>query len=228
MINNFFTHRLYIISRFITGSIYRLLGPLNKRLQPGSKYSIKAGYHAAKHVEVFNDYENKDEWQRTVYESALELLIKMDGHTVIDVGCGSGFKLVKLFGNYHTTGIELASTCEWLVRKYPSGIWYDFEKVNPAEMVADLVICSDVIEHVKNPDSLMDFLKKIQCRHLLISTPERDSIRGLRDFGPPQNTSHFREWNKEEFCGYVSRWFSVDNQIISRDKSPSQILFCRI
>jgi hypothetical protein len=61
---------------------------------------------------------------------------------------------------------------------------------------------------------------------LVISTPERNRMRGEKDFGPPENTAHYREWNEQEFKEYVSKWFDIVEQMMSNDKSVSQILFC--
>jgi hypothetical protein len=202
------------------------LGSLNIRFQPKQIYCIKAGYHHAGHVETFDDRLNKDEWQRSVYELASALLQKTDGKSIIDAGCGSAYKLIDMFGNYHTTGIELEHLCPWLLEKYPSKKWLSFEHTDPSQLESDMIICSDVIEHIKNPDEMMDFMKRINFKWLVISTPERNSIRGIKDFGPPENTSHYREWDKQEFKTYVSKWFYINEQIISQDKSVSQILIC--
>ena len=72
----------------------------------------------------------------------------------------------------------------------------------------------------------MDFLKMIDLKYLVLSTPERNAVRGIKDYGPPENTSHYREWNAGEFMEYVSKWFNIQEHIISNDKSISQILFC--
>ena len=221
-----FRHRLSVLHRLILGRSFRLLGKLNILIQPKQYFNIKPGYHFGKNAELFDDRENKDEWQQTVYELALSRLKEMGGKSLVDVGCGSAYKLINMFGDYDTLGIELPETYYWLLEKYPSNKWMAFENTDPSRLRCDMVICSDVIEHVRNPDILMDFLKSINFRCLVLSTPERDSVRGAADFGPPENTSHYREWNRQEFNEYVSKWFRVEEQIISPDKSPSQILFC--
>jgi hypothetical protein len=220
-------HRLFVFQRIIASRIYRLLGPLNIHLKPKTDFCIKAGYHHAMHAETFDDRQNKDEWQRTVYESALAIFKKSGGETVIDLGCGSAYKLMEMFGNNDTLGIELSDTFDWLMKNYPSRKWLAFENTDPSQLEADLVVCSDVIEHIKNPDEIMDFLKKMKFGYLIISTPERDNVRGKKDFGPPENTAHYREWNGQEFMNYISKWFEVQEQIISKDKSASQILICK-
>jgi hypothetical protein len=205
---------------------YRLLGPLNVTLQPRRLYGIKEGYHPADDIEIFDDRSNTDQWQLDVYKSAFRLFNNIDGKSVIDVGCGSAYKLLVMFGNFDTIGIELSEFCHWLLTNHHSKKWMAYETTNPNQLCTDMVICSDVIEHIKNPDELMDFIKKIDFKFLVLSTPERNSMRGKIDFGPPENTSHYREWNDQEFREYASKWFAVEEQIISGDKSVSQILFC--
>jgi hypothetical protein len=47
---------------------------------------------------AFDDRKLKDKWQDKVYKSAWELLFHESYRSVIDFGCGSGFKLMKYFG----------------------------------------------------------------------------------------------------------------------------------
>jgi 2-polyprenyl-3-methyl-5-hydroxy-6-metoxy-1,4-benzoquinol methylase len=222
-----YSHRLFVLQRIVAGRICRLLGSLNILLQPKQIYCIKAGYHHAGKVETYDDRLNKDEWQRGVYETAYSLLQKTGGTSVIDTGCGSAYKLIDMFGKFNTTGIELEKTWQWLLEKYPLNNWLSYDHTNPSQLECDLLICSDVIEHLKVPDEMMDFLRRINFTWLVISTPERNSVRGENDFGPPENVSHYREWNNLEFATYVSKWFHVNEQIISTDKSVSQILICK-
>jgi hypothetical protein len=73
----------------------------------------------------------------------------------------------------------------------------------------------------------VEFLQAIQFRTLIISTPERDAVAGKRDYGPPRNTSHYREWNAQEFKSYMSDYFTVDQQWIIPGKSVTQVIKCR-
>lgn len=64
-----------------------------------------------------------------------------------------------------------------------------------------IVICADVIEHIKDPHKLPRQLSDIShiCPFLLISTPDRDKYRGKNHNGPSPNTAHIREWLFDEF-----------------------------
>ena len=90
----------------------------------------------------------------------------------------------------------------------------------------DAILCIAVLEHVENPDTLMNFLAAIHFKFLIISTPEREIIRGRGDYGPPENTAHYREWNAAEFENYVQGWFTIKKHHIVNDKSISQVVIC--
>ncbi|MBC7829042.1 MAG: methyltransferase domain-containing protein [Chitinophagaceae bacterium] len=219
-------HRLFIILRISSKTLYKLLGKTNERIQPLEFFSVKAGYHHAANAESFDSTCSSDEFQRSVYDLADSFALKFDDASILDVGCGSGYKLVHMLGQYQTTGIEVEPVYSWLLQKYPDRKWLPYQSIGMAELNADIVICSDVIEHIKNPDELMDFLKKINFRYLILSTPERDKICGKNDYGPPENTSHYREWNTSEFKLYVSRWFNIHEHHVFNDKSISQVAVC--
>jgi len=60
-----------------------------------------------------------------------------------------------------------------------------------------------VIEHVLNPDKLMNYLASIKGDRLHISTPELEILYGFDQSGPPINPARLREWTKYEFGEYV-------------------------
>ena len=219
-------HRLLILLRIGSKAFFRLLSNLNKRLQPGEFFAIKPGYHHARRAESFDPRGSSDEFQKSVYQLAQTIAQKFENPSILDVGCGSGYKLVHMLGNYDTTGIEVEPAYSWLLQKYPGRKWLEYQPSGMPRLEADVVICSDVIEHISNPDDMMNFLSHIAFTYLIISTPERDKIFGRNDFGPPENTSHYREWNSQEFTSYVSRWFEVLEHHIFDDKSICQVVVC--
>ncbi|MBL0136592.1 MAG: methyltransferase domain-containing protein [Chitinophagaceae bacterium] len=168
-----------------------------------------------------------DEWQKEVYQLANELATGENYKTIIDIGCGSGYKLIHQLGNFDTTGIEVNPTFNFLKEKYPERNWLLFDSVSPNTLKADLLVCADVIEHLPNPDDLLEFISEIDFQELLISTPERDAVAGRKDFGPPENTAHYREWNAIEFKIYLRQWFDVKEQHIFEGRSVTQVVRCR-
>lgn len=67
-------------------------------------HEIAAGYRHRDQVGFFDDTGFTDEWQREVHEEAASLMLEHRLATVLDVGCGSGYKLVHTLGQFDTTG----------------------------------------------------------------------------------------------------------------------------
>ncbi len=175
-------------------------------------YCIKDGYIARSGYTHYDDTGLSDEYQLEVYVHALGLMKKHGLQSVLDIGCGSGYKLMTYLGEYQTTGVELPVNMGFLRSKYPGRTWATADFSETWEQSVDLVICSDVVEHLPDPDQLMNFIARINFKFLVISTPERDLLYhgGRQGFnGPPGNLAHVREWNKPEFAQYIARWFQL-------------------
>lgn len=195
-----------------------------------SRYGIAPGYRHRPTTLYFDDTENADEWQREVYLTARDLMREEDLKTVCDVGCGSGYKLVRILGEFETIGIDLPETIAKVRLRYPDRQWRSgsFESLQPPR--ADLAICADVIEHVADPDELMRFLASIGAQWVVISTPDRNLVyggKGLYRFGPPANLAHVREWTQAEFNAYISRFMDVVRHEISNEEQATQMIVAR-
>jgi len=159
----------------------------------------------------------------------LGVMIKNSLSVVIDFGCGSGFKLITYLGCYNTIGYEVESNILSLNNKYPSRNW---KKSDFSECLvqSDVIICSDVIEHMINPDDLMNYFCKQKFEYLILSTPERDLVYAKTDpenYGPPRNKAHQREWNKQEFYRYVSKYFNIVEHKITNIEQSTQMVVCK-
>lgn len=188
-----------------------------------SKYHLPDGYIERLDNPEWDDTENTDEWQLEVYLLAKKLCIDNGYKIVCDLGCGSGYKLVTYLGEFETIGIELPKTVEYLRGKYPQRIWLDYGDDIPD---CDLVICADVIEHVRNPNEVMRFIKALFPKKIVLSTPERD-VRKEPRLGPPSHWPHCREWNLEEFKAYVEDWFKIEQgPLIFGPQFVQQLVVC--
>lgn len=183
-------------------------------------YFIKDGYKANP-INITNDqvsntsYWNEERikaaasYQLPVYDYAVSYIYRKRLRSIIDVGCGVGRKLAYIHQKNPQlliTGIDQAKAIEYCTKAYDFGTWLADDFDNPCldGIVADLVICSDVIEHVTDPDRLLSYVKsKIGTNGVAIfSTPERDILRGAECFHSP-NKHHVREWNRDEFSNYL-------------------------
>jgi SAM-dependent methyltransferase len=145
-------------------------------------------------------------FQYHVYRRAQRLLRGKPSPRVLDIGCGTARKavdlLIPLSGYY--CGIDQASAIEFCQRtiKAPQAEFLTDNLEDPATRKGrfDLIICADVIEHLAAPEKLLAFALESLAPdgRLVISTPERDIMRG-RDAVRSPNLEHVREWNRSEF-----------------------------
>jgi SAM-dependent methyltransferase len=211
--------RIEVTFLYITGKLRALFSH--------SRYNIKRGYRHRDKAVYFDDTALKDEYQREVYELARFYLNKYHYTNVVDIGCGSGYKLLQFFSDYDTTGIEVSPTYEFLLAKYPGRKWINALHKEQYPSVADVIICADVIEHLEDPDELIETISNMEFKFLFLSTPERDLARGWYDYGPPDNTAHVREWNAKELRQYISNYFEIVSHQVTNIEDATQLLICR-
>jgi len=157
-------------------------------------------------------------YQYYIYKFALDLIKERKIKSIIDLGCGVGIKskfIHNRFPDLIYIGIDQKEAIEYCTTNYDFGDWYINDIENPLLdsnfEKADLVISSDVIEHLNNPSSLLKYLKFLVKKDglILISTPERDLLRGKSCLECP-NKFHIREWNASEFKKYIeSKGFKI-------------------
>lgn len=166
-------------------------------------FKIKRGYRSRRAKN--KNLRTTDHAQRKVYNWAANMCKrnKTGTRSVIDLGTGTGFKLIRYFGKCDTLGIDVEYRMQNLRGRYPERKWAAYDVMNPVPVVADLVLCVDVIEHVQDPRRLLDSIMAGTWDHCVISTPERDIVRGKKDKGPPKNRWHVREWNEAEFAAFL-------------------------
>jgi len=192
-----------------------------------TKYCMAADYKARMENLFFDDFNNtnSDEWQKKVYQYARAVADQQNMLKVADVGCGSGYKLMKFFGDLHTVGYDLEPTLTKLKATYPSKAWKE-SNFDGAVETADLVISSDVIEHIPEPDAFMNYLLKFNAKYYVVSTPDRSL--GLVATGPPSNRAHVREWTHDELAQYANtHGFRVLDERIYRPQKSMWLLMER-
>ena len=133
---------------------------------------------------------------------------------VLDIGCGPGTKLMHFFGSqgYTVVGIDQKDAVNYCRSKFKSFSNASFHVDNfddPSDSDIghfDIIICSDVIEHLEQPDNLMSFIKRFANHNtrIFISTPERERLRGKNNIKSPKS-DYLREWSQKEFVKYSEK-----------------------
>jgi len=143
------------------------------------------------------------------------------------MGCGSAYKLLMYFEDLETVGIDLPATVKYLRKKFPKRIWMDANHKVLPPIATQMVIASDVVEHLSNPDHLLAYIGEIKPVKIVLSTPDRNLLRRGTHNGPPGNPAHVREWSFAEFYVYVKHFFEIEEHFISSAAQGTQCVLCR-
>jgi 2-polyprenyl-3-methyl-5-hydroxy-6-metoxy-1,4-benzoquinol methylase len=112
--------------------------------------------------------------------------------SVVDVGCGQGSLLEDLrmeFPYIKPYGIDISKAAIELARqRVPDGRFYVLDISQEAlNEKCDLVVCSEVLEHITDDIKVLRNLRKMTGKYLVISTPQ-GNMRGFeRDVGHVRN-----------------------------------------
>jgi hypothetical protein len=185
-----------------------------------NSFFISKNYESNLNASHHDDTKFTDEGQKEVYEFSKKLADEENLNLIVDIGCGSGYKLIKYFNEKNTIGIETEPCFSHLKKRYPDKRWIESEQsgINfpNFEGKCDLIICSDVIEHIINPQNLLNYISQFDFKYLIISTPDRAILRdkfathGLKNwYGPPLNPCHVREWEHDEFFKFLNLNFEI-------------------
>jgi SAM-dependent methyltransferase len=228
------------VKRIITLS-YSTLRSIGMKKYGISKFYICNVDFGGKAIPYFDSPEAASIYQHSVYTFARDLMVEHGLLSLLDIGCGTGVKLAEIIHPVcqDITGIDGKHCIDICKQQHSFGRWLTDDIENPTlspEKTFDLIISSDVVEHLINPDFLLAYIKRYANENtwIVISTPERDMVRGKRHFGPAPNRAHVREWNMAEFYRYIdSNGFEIlDHFLTGSEKNvadrKTQVVLCKI
>lgn len=127
----------------------------------------------------------------------LALLSKVKFKSVLDIGCGTGLLLSdvkKKFKNVTLFGTEISNNAVAISKKNLPNAKYFVNDISkePPPLKSDLILCADVLEHIKNYQKAIVSISKVCNKYFLLST-----IQGkMRNF--EKNVGHVRNFKKKE------------------------------
>jgi SAM-dependent methyltransferase len=195
---------------FGSSAVRRMTTDLVPQGRTASNWFLPPQYASRPQPEYFDDFAieaNPRVYQPDVYDLATTVA-RLSDRNIVDIGCGKGGKLRKYAAGISSIGVDFGGNIEFCRKDQPDREWReaDFEKVGPFPVEPDevrnaVVICADVIEHLKSPQALLENIKRYVDLGAIafVSTPERALVRGRGHMGPPDNVSHTREWTLGEF-----------------------------
>ena len=133
-----------------------------------------------------------------------------ENKVVLDIGCGSGYgsHYLKTSGARDVYGIDISQeAADYCRKKYPSCHYKQGSAINTGydDHFFDVVVCFELIEHLKEQYELMTEIKRILKKDgvLIMSTPNKDNY-------PPGNPFHAKELTEKEYTDLLHTFFSVN------------------
>lgn len=202
-------------------------------MMKADNYFIKSGYQCNitednKNVDSYTEPPAHDTYQLSVYRFLSKLFKKTRPLNVLELGFGNASKTMQNLrphmGNYY--GADMKHSVVYAKDLYPNENWIeaDFNKLLKIEVSFDVIFAIDVIEHLVQPEVFLRSVWELANPDTLIvlSTPERDLVRGKASMGPPENLKHVREWNKEELCKFLEySGFEIKKHMLVEDRDKT-------
>jgi SAM-dependent methyltransferase len=161
----------------------------------------------------------------------IENLIKnINPQTILELGCGEGFVSGWINNKYpqiKITGADINKNDLALLRhkfKNIETILLDLETIdnlNFDNRRFDSILCLETLEHLKNPELLLENLKKINSKNIIVSVPWEpwfqlsNLLRGnnLKHLG--DDPEHIQHWTNKQMSNLLIKHFIVKKNITS-------------
>lgn len=186
-------------------------------------------------------YQNPNPIQRCLIRRFLtqagNLVADLAFTTVLDAGCAEGFvsrHLATTMGlRFASVGVDIDDMAlRRGVQVFPEmqrAVGSVLSLPFPDEHF-DLVLCTEVLEHLAHPDVALRELRRVTGRYCLLSVPHEPWFRTLnflrakhvRSWG--NDPEHLQNWTGRQFTAFVSRGFEV---VVSKSAFPWWIVLGR-
>ena len=143
---------------------------------------------------------------------------------ILEIGCGEGYVLAEIEKaglDVELVGVDLsAPAIELAAGRVGPGVELhvgDAREVVTrfSEQRPDLVMMLEVLEHLDDPESMLEDLTRITSSHVLLSVPREPLFRGLNLLrlknvrGLGNDPEHINHWGSRSFVRLVERHFDV-------------------
>jgi ubiquinone/menaquinone biosynthesis C-methylase UbiE len=167
-----------------------------------------------------------------------ELVIESEPALIIDVGCGEGYlsnSLLVKDNQLNILGVELSHTSILNGKKvFPTQIFINgnIYELPFASHSIDLVVCTEVLEHLNTPQFAIAEMTRIAARRCVFSVPNEpffmlsNLLRGknISRFG--NDIEHIQHWSRWSFQKFLAGNGLIVEQVIT--KFPWTIVVARL
>ena len=149
------------------------------------------------------------------YKKILRVIYEINPKNILDVGCGEGYmseRIFKQFPDSHITGIDINSEAIKIAKSRCSDVRFQVEDIYAIPFDTnsfDLVICSEVLEHIKDPSIALNEISRVSSKRVLLTVPHEPwfwllnllSLNHLYTFGNVPD--HINHWTVKKFSNFI-------------------------
>ncbi len=150
---------------------------------------------------------------------------KLNPQSILDAGCGEGFILQRLTDagiGKKLEGFDFLDRAIEIGKKHHPKLNIkqgDIYKIDSKANSYDLVICSEVLEHLERPEEALKELIRVSKKYLVLSVPQEplfmlgNLIRGknVKRFG--NDIEHINHWSNRGFVKFVGKYLKIKQNI---------------
>ena len=155
------------------------------------------------------------------YEKIRLIVKDLNCQSILDAGCGDGETLIRLKrclpDNVAAFDINKGQIDDARNRLPDVKIeTQDIYQLPYDDNSFDLILCLEVLEHLKNPSSALKEIARVTSKHLIVSVPSEpffmlgNLIRGKNILQCGNDQDHVNHWNKRTFHKYLSEEVNVN------------------
>jgi 2-polyprenyl-3-methyl-5-hydroxy-6-metoxy-1,4-benzoquinol methylase len=154
-----------------------------------------------------------------------ELVTRSGPGAILDVGCGEGFTMDRLLstdGHLPIQGLDYDYLALVHAKdRLPHIVFQmgDVRRLPFGDDRFDMVLCLEVLEHLPDPLPALEELRRVSCRHCLISVPNEPFFmlanflrgRNVRRWG--NDPEHLHNWKAGEFIDMIEDYFRLERVV---------------
>ena len=152
------------------------------------------------------------------YGRLLEMIGETECESLLDAGCGEGFVLnavAEAYPDMKLTGIDTSEQAIEYAKEHfgekarfrPGSVY----KLPFSDKSFDTVLCSEVLEHVDDPNRAVGELKRAARKYVVISVPHEPYFQWLNNMGKlirvTGDPEHVNFWTSKTFPAFIRAHF---------------------
>ena len=157
---------------------------------------------------------------RAFLQEIYHLLEQTEAQSVLDAGCGEGFVtryLAQQNPALRLTGVDLSKEAIAYAQDHFGDLAHfrtgSLYKLPFSDNSFDVIVCSEVLEHLDDTERAVSELKRVARRYVLITVPREPYFKWLNDLGRALGISpdpgHVNFWTKTTFQAFISSHFNA-------------------